>query len=151
MTDLIRQRLRHLFPHWVGVMLALHLSACQPSSHKAPPMDPVLPFGLTLEADPGFQGGYTIRETDGFALVGKGVSYRDIDLQVEALVGYGVQPSAIAAEVIDQHGETKFIRVTALPSPSKQPFRVGWATASEVKGSSAYQWVALKSEQAPAP
>lgn len=107
--------------------------------------DASLPFDLTLEPDEDRQGGFTIREPDGFALVGKGVSYRDIDLQVTALVGYGVQDSALAAEVLDAQGETKFIRVVAQPDPAKPPFVVSWATEAEVKGSGAYRWAALAS------
>ncbi len=102
-----------------------------------------LPFGLYLDSDPDFKGGFTIRESDGFALIGKGVTYRDIDLQVKKLVGYGVQAEKLAAEVIDNQGNTKFISVVKLPSASKQPFQVSWATASESKGNAAYTWVNL--------
>lgn len=102
-----------------------------------------LPFGLYLDRDPDFKGGFTIRETDGFALIGKGVTYRDIDLQVNKLVGYGVQAEKLAAEVIDNQGNTKFITVVKAPSPNQQPFQVSWATASEVKGNSTYTWVDL--------
>jgi hypothetical protein len=103
----------------------LHLEACpSPTSpHTRRNDPPVLPLDLILEPDPGFKGGFTIREADGFALVGKGVSYRDIDLQVEVLVGYGVHPSALAAEVIDSEGKTKFIRVVKQSGPSCNPFR----------------------------
>ncbi|MFN8395380.1 MAG: hypothetical protein U0176_12120 [Bacteroidia bacterium] len=103
-----------------------------------------LPFGLKLDPDPDFQGGFTIRDSDDFAIVGKGVSYRDIDLMVEELVGYGVQENALAAEVIDSSGSTKFIKVLQSPSPSKQPFVVSWIAEDEVKGNSAYTWVDLK-------
>lgn len=108
---------------------------------------PTLPFGLKLDPDPDFKGGFTIREADGFALVGKGVSYRDIDLQVEALLGYGVQKAALAAEVIDSHGDTQFIKVVKQPSPSRQPFSVSWATEGEVKDNNAYDWVSLAKKE----
>jgi hypothetical protein len=105
-----------------------------------------LPFDLKLDPNPDFKGGFTIREADGFALIGKGVSYRDIDLQVEALVGYGVQKDALAAEVIDSKGATKFIKVVKQLSPSLQPFSVSWATEADVKDNAAYTWVNLKQE-----
>ena len=103
-----------------------------------------LPFGLTLDSDPDFKGGYTIREADGFALIGKGVAYRDIELKVEKLVGYGVQEAALAAEVLDDAGQTKFIKVVEAGSPSKQPFLVSWAKEADVKGNAAFEWVDLK-------
>lgn len=120
--------------------------ACEPSggTHNTHMnQDPTLPFGLKLDPDPDFKGGFTIRESDGFALIGKGVSYRDLDLNVEALVGYGVQEAALAAEVIDDEGYTKFIKVVQQLSPSLQPFSVSWATEAEVKGNEAYEWVDL--------
>jgi hypothetical protein len=105
--------------------------------------NPALPFGLTLDPDPDFKGGFTIREADGFALIGKGVSYRNIDLQVETLVGYGVKENSLTAEVIDTQGATKFIKVTKQPTPSKQPFSITWTTEGESKQNSAYTWVSL--------
>lgn len=119
--------------------------ACEPggSPKTAMNQNPTLPFDLVLEPNPDFGGGYTIREADGFALIGEGVSYRDIDLQVDSLVGYGVQASAVAAEVIDSEGNTKFIKVIKAPSPSLQPFIVCWATEAETKGNDAYTWVNL--------
>jgi len=109
--------------------------------------NPTLPFDLVLEPDPDMGGGYTIREADGMSLIGKGVSYRDIDLQVATLVGYGVQAAAVAAEVIDSGGHTKFIKVVKAPSPSLQPFIVSWASEAEVKGNEAYTWVNLPLEE----
>ena len=121
------------------------LFGCEPSGSANTDMnqDQVLPFDLKLDPDPDFKGGFTIREADGFALIGKGVSYRDIDLQVEALVGYGVQKTALAAEVIDSKGATKFIKVVKQLSPSLQPFSVSWTTEAEVKDNDAYAWVNL--------
>ncbi len=121
------------------------LISCEPSGSPKPAMNqnPTLPFALVLEPNPDFGGGYTIREADGMALIGNGVSYRDIDLQVDSLVGYGVQAEAVAAEVIDSRGDRKFIKVVKAPSPSLQPFFVSWATEAEVKGNDAYTWVNL--------
>lgn len=123
----------------------LHLEACESTTSPNTRMNhpPALPFDLVLDPDPDFKGGFTIREADGFALVGKGVSYRDIDLQVEVLVGYGVHPSALAAEVIDSEGKTKFIRVVKQPGPLLQPLQVSFARESEVKGNEDYVWVKL--------
>ncbi len=133
-------------------MVAMALSAlfsCEPSSSKKSDMNqnPALPFDLILEADPDLSGAYTIRESDGMSLIGKGVSYRDIDLKVDALVGYGVQANAVAAEVLDDQGNTKFIKVVQAPSPSLQPFVVSWATEAEVKGNDAYTWVDLPKKE----
>lgn len=147
MIDMLRRRNRH-HPLWVGVLLALQLFACQPPSSAV--SSTALPFGLKLEANPGFQGGYTIREADGFALVGKGVSYRDIDLQVADLLGYGVQDTALAAEVQDAHGQRQFIKVVQLGDTSQQPFRVS-LVAAEVKHSGAYRWVDLPSPKTASP
>lgn len=108
---------------------------------------PELPFGLTLDPNPDGKGGYTIREADGFALVGQGVSYRDIDLKVKTLVGYGVQKQALAAEVLDETGATRFIKVVEQKVASKPPFLVSWAQENEVKGNGAYTWVELEEEK----
>lgn len=122
---------------------ALVLAGC--SSDKSQNMNtkPELPHGLKLEADPDFSGDFSIRDDDGFAIVGKGVTYRDIDLQVTRLVGYGVRQDTLAAEVLDGQSGTRFIKLTKLPSPVKQPFAVAWAEANEVKGNTAYAWVDL--------
>ncbi len=125
--------------------LAIHtLTSCAPQSAESTTMRPdtTLPFGLFLDPDADFKGGFTIRESDGFALIGKGVTYRDIDLTVAMLIGYGVQKEALAAEVLDEQGNTKFIKVLKQLSPSKQPFSVSWAT-EDVKNNGNYTWVSL--------
>lgn len=136
-----------------GLIVLLCITACHKPPGDAPGMaaQASLPFGLRLKPNPGFQGGYTIREADGFALIGKGVSYRDIDLHVADLLGYGVQDTALAAEVLDTHGQHQFIKVVQLGNTSQQPFRVSWATAAEVKRSGAYRWVDLPKPKTASP
>ncbi len=136
----------------IGCFVMLLLStACHQPTGDALGVDAQasLPFGLRLEPNPGFQGGYTIREADGFALVGKGVTYRDIDLQITDLLGYGVQDAALAAEVLDAHGNHQYIKVVQRGAPSQPPFQVSWATAAEVKHSGSYEWVDLPHPDSP--
>jgi len=102
-----------------------------------------LPFGATFEETPDYEGGgYVLRDQDGFALVGKGVTYRDVDVKVEALVGYGCTDNSIAAEIQDSEGQTRFLQFVLADDESR--LIASLTTAEESKDNSAFQWVDLQ-------
>lgn len=117
-----------------------------PYAENQLPFHRYLPFGLTLESVPEWEGGgFVIRDEFGFSLIGQGVGFWDVDLNIEELVGYGVQDTVVAAEVLDPDGNTHYIKVASPLDPMvKQPFRVRMSTEEATKKDAAFRWVELK-------